>query len=482
MSKRQPRSHSAAKQVEIKIDWDGAWITPPNIHSVKRALTATTTSIRAGDLHNAQVRSGPCRFFIVSEGRLFAWRGLLSRAIAALEQAGYQVQVRDSRELGGVQPDQRILDDDKVEQRELELLTSIMQFREGHVLVENPAEIPKLIALVCCLYPSVPILIPVRHNARAIRLHRQLSRCLLNVNVDLVLDGRWKWAGQIAVCSHAILQWYPVIRRRHVVLYPGLLDARPLRRDDRPLTWQTANSYAFIPATERLSEVDRLWLEADTGPQIHRYPRSECPPPTIKVLPVNAPAQRPAPRLDALTRKRQCVWHCEPRNQMLATMAQALRNKDVATLQELGLMVPEGADPFTEDREWTVMILVEGPEHGEQLHRLLPEWRLRTAVPLPPDRLPVIDPFANDPYIMTFVAAEGGGFAADILIRADGTSTLWRPAWGPDEADHESSDTVWIIDLQDEFDELACRDTQRRNQDYAVHGWMSGAEEAQFQT
>jgi ribonuclease HI len=71
-------------------------------------------------------------------------------------------------------------------------------------------------------------------------------------------------------------------------------------------------------------------------------------------------------------------------------MAQALRNKDVATLQELGLMVPEGADPFTEDREWTVMILVEGPEHGEQLHRLLPEWRLHTAVPLPPDRLPVI--------------------------------------------------------------------------------------------
>jgi hypothetical protein len=161
-------------------------------------------------------------------------------------------------------------------------------------------------------------------------------------------------------------------------------------------------------------------------------------------------------------------------------MAQALRNKDVATLQELGLMVPEGADPFTEDREWTVMILVEGPEHGEQLHRLLPEWRLHTAVPLPPDRLPVIDPFENVPYIMTFVAAEGGGFAADVVIRADATATPWRLSWGPDEADHESSDTVWIIDVQDEFDELACRDTQRRQQDYAAHGWMSGAEVAQF--
>ena len=86
-----------------------------------------------------------------------------------------------------------------------------------------------------------------------------------------------------------------------------------------------------------------------------------------------------------LDRKRKQVWTNCRRNGLIARAARALSDNNSQALEMLGLRAAasrlQGTSPTAMP---TVTIVVENAEHGKQLARLLPGWRLETAGYTPP--------------------------------------------------------------------------------------------------
>lgn len=121
------------------------------------------------------------------------------------------------------------------------------------------------------------------------------------------------------------------------------------------------------------------------------------------------------------------------------------------------------------------MILVESKEHGHALLGMLPGWEMLDAVPVNYSEGYAPDDDDEDAksragWIVTQVYAALHGMEAGVRVRATGGWGKLRLRDFPPEGDITAGVPL-VIDVADDFDEQARKDTELRVRDYREQGW-----------
>jgi len=227
--------------------------------------------------------------------------------------------------------------------------------------------------------------------------------------------------------------------------------------------------YAVTPVEQRLDDEDRLRLRLACGPVIYRLDDGPFIDTEVTVVAVRARRSRKGLVRDPLEQKRRHLWHHPKRNQQVARIAKAFRDADLETLRDERIPV-EHLEPQLRaiGEQPRVAIIVESPEHGRELHRLLPGWRLAKGTALAVKDLPTF-PLEAEQMIITRTRARAAGLAADVVIRADGTDEAWRDDYGPHLYFNRTA--MLIIDLQDTYEPSLRNVVKDRLRDYHERGW-----------
>jgi hypothetical protein len=157
---------------------------------------------------------------------------------------------------------------------------------------------------------------------------------------------------------------------------------------------------------------------------------------------------------DARNRKQRLRWRNRARNTIIASVARALVEDDKNTLSNLGIVLPNT------DVKSRIVILVEGTEHANQLHRCLPDWAVCSSVPTVSAKRNENKQAQPAGKIITLVYAMHNRADADILIRATGGSgglRLGSSRWKPPSL---------IIDFNDAEDMKSRLETNARVDQY----------------
>ncbi len=189
------------------------------------------------------------------------------------------------------------------------------------------------------------------------------------------------------------------------------------------------------------------------------------------VLTAEGPLVAPIGSLDEfLERKRWAVWHNQARNQVVAEIAQAFANRNVSALWNHGLLLDQDKMPYTATWPRSTTILVETAEHGRVLADPLPGWDLKHAVHGKPGTVYGKSNGNNglDRRIVTLAAAnELGMFSPDVLIVAMGGDWAFELL----NFKRASDQPTLLVDVLDDFDEMAKRGSVARLRAYAARGW-----------
>lgn len=217
--------------------------------------------------------------------------------------------------------------------------------------------------------------------------------------------------------------------------------------------------FALLPVARRFDPVDTLRLTTAFGVMIYNEAGEQlagCHQLTNIAYP---PERRPS---DPLDRKRYYIWHNDKRNQRIAAEAQALLRGDQHALATYGLTPPSG--PAVAGTAPSVAVLVEGVEHARSLAELLPDWpviSLHDCADEDPD-LPHMLTLTQA--IITMAAARHRGLTCEAMVVAHGTGHAWQPCYGG--AVPYCAVPV-VIDVADDFDDQARRDSAHRLERYA---------------
>ena len=181
----------------------------------------------------------------------------------------------------------------------------------------------------------------------------------------------------------------------------------------------------------------------------------------------------------ALDRKRKAIWHNTPRNRMVAEIAAALAADKQEALWKHGIGLENDQIDLGAGTLARVAVPVEGPEHGRNLQKLLPGWPLLTAIPpaqgggneannsstlMLPDQSIVTLVYAGrmkqlDPNVL--IVASADDWTREIMSFPPRFKQPTAPL--PRE--------VLVIDLVDDYDDTAIRNTQQRLDAYRCRGW-----------
>jgi hypothetical protein len=295
--------------------------------------------------------------------------------------------------------------------------------------------------------------------------------------VNVYEDYPWPWEGGRLVCT---LRTFDAHNGHdlEVVLCPDASHAALPGHFEAFGRLPFQRVYGFIRAGQAFSAESRLRLEGLFGPVVYRVPDPRGPKATVYMHWCRPPEFGPTAAFSALERKRRSCWHNERRNDLIAAVAAAFQTGDHARLWEQGLLLAEDEDALLTVGARSVAILVESVEHGRELRRRLPGWNLWDTVPTPPKRndLPpglnsIWDLGTLDKVLITLVQASRlASVHTDVLLIASGQG--WPdavPGFPPRlaGADHQ----VRVVDLADDFDDVARQATLRRQRDYASRGW-----------
>lgn len=203
-----------------------------------------------------------------------------------------------------------------------------------------------------------------------------------------------------------------------------------------------------------------------------RYDRSQALE-RVPVLVADGPLTPPIGRLeDPLARKLQADWHNDSRNELIATIANGFAQRAIEELWTAGLMLDVEDFPLPEPWPSWVAVLVESLEHGRVLQQLLPDWHLLHACPdsCGPSSGNVMGIQAQYREITTLcAAAQFDAFAPNVLVIAMGGDWAF-------ELDNtllvSGQHKTIVVDVADDFDDVAERATRARLRAYAIRGWQ----------
>ena len=371
--------------------------------------------------------------------------GLVPRLVAALGAAGLRVEVRDERQhrgaAAGAEPAVRLLGADLAGRITSELRGLVEAAGRGAI---------DIAAGLAGLFPTARVLVPARNRGQAWTAYRRL---------------RWRLGGQVG-------HWRQVDAHTHRVMVttlPALAHATPedfeivvaldawaaTRRPARDglVRLGVGRVYGCVPSGAALSRRESLTLEAAFGPMLTAGLIG------VSVVMAVPPWPPPVTVTGTLARKR-AVWNDAARNRFIANAAVAVAARDEVVLCRLALIA--ALDKLAAAVAPRVAILVESPEHGRLLRKLMPGWLLVTAgtpdMPIPASA------------IVTLSAAAGmKTFGPHVLVRADGGAGPLGVSGFPSKA--TTGSTAVVIDLADDFDAEARRNTAARVEWYGGRGW-----------
>ena len=417
-----------------------------------------------------------CEPFVVDDSqvaRLYA--GHVPRVVAHLQQRGYAVQVIDETRIGAP-VNAKLVGSKQLSTAARELLAAVHGKAGGQIVVTNHRQAAGAVKLLCRLYPESQTLVISKNQAENERLYRRVGP-FKNRPVVCYPELQFK-RRQIMFCPQPPLGWINQDEWQQILVV-GQEAGLALNTLERAL--RSRQRLRFCIRTDgRLDSQALLRLEAAFGPVIYRVRPAKAEPEAIVDLlpaPLESYAINDSPQTgrrrrrarqtqgQSWHRQRQHLWYSRRRNQFIAGLAQALIGKDKAMLETFALTDPE---LLLTNMKYGIRILVETPEHGRQLQRLLPAWELFDARPCAEDREVAIHYSIAHlcPAIVTFAQAARDGLSAGVILRVDGTATPWQRSWSP-----QSPQPFSILDLTDDFDPEATTSWRRRLTAYRLQGW-----------
>jgi hypothetical protein len=462
--------------VLITVGHQLARVTPSTVAGLLAdQLAYTATEFRAGGPLGYERRTR--RLLLVrpdDAGGLHVPTGLADAVRRRLIQAGFQVRVDDRRCFEArLTPCHEALD--AAHPADRGLMRAVAQ--EPRMLIEarGRADMVRKAALVCRPFPAARILLALNAGRRQLRA---LRRSLLDAGVPFhgVASYPWSFEGGRLVCSLADFGRHNGVDF-DLVLFADALQALGPAHDQAFARLGHQRVYAFVAPGLRLSAGGWLRLLERFGPFRHPVPDPRGVEADVSVYWLEPPWAPPVGDVGALERKRLAYWKSDPRNDRVAAVARALRAGDDKALQGLGLLLPEDDHTgYLGPAGRAVTVLVESTEHGRELLRRLPGWRMRDAVPVPPEcRRPVVDPlgwWVLDRTILTLAAAAPlSPVNTDVLVRAGPEGSLDLRGFPPRSLLRHGK--VVLVDFADDADGAARAAVRRRLRDYAGRGWAS---------
>jgi hypothetical protein len=398
------------------------------------------------------------------EGRLMFFAGHVPRVKAVLEHHGVRVEVveghppRPRIQPGDIRPGG--LDPDA-----LAVVETLVRTRRGQIAVPGRDDRVALVAHLARALPGAGITVLFASRDQA----GDFCHCLrrhASEPVLLVLRGFYRAEVRLRVCTFGSFD----PSAADLVIFGEATDA--LHSKGRKLLPHLLNQkiFGFAEPEVQLGARERLLLEGFLGPVVAEWPSRGARLADVHVRLVETPWS-PAPGPGSVLERKRARWADDRRNAALAELAEGLADDRRGPLERHGLFLDdEVARSEDEPSRRRVAILVESPEHGRQLSKLLPGWSLRTVVESAQngrDAGPVLDRT-----IVTLVRAHSlGQLDVDVLIRADGSSgPLDLPGFPPRRSGSPGRPAL-LLDLGDDFDPEAEAATRARLRDYADRGW-----------
>jgi hypothetical protein len=440
-------------------------------------LSFTATHFVPGGPLGYRRRNEPVRLFRRgADGALYVPAGLAPLVVAKLEAAGHRVRVElrcrlDER----ARPSASVLNAATGPDRDF--LAAAAREPRGVVEARGVAEVARLVALLCRLFPDARVLIALNGSRqKLLRFRRRLQQAGAG-RVDALGHYGWPWEGGRLVCALADLDASGQARHRDfdVVVLPEALQALAPEHTEALLRLHRHRVYGFVPLNAAVSGRARLKLQALVGPLIRRVPDPRGAPAEVVVHWCRPPWAPPAGGVTALQRKRSAYWHNARRNDFVAAVARAFSECDEKALWGCGLLLADGGGITLTGRP-AVTALAESSEHARELLRRLPGWEVLDAVPTPPGARPAFPrgPFKLRPLDRTVVTALAAARLAavdtDVLLRAGPECPLALAGFPPRSAGPRRA---LLADVADDCDGLARAAVGRRLRDYAARGWAS---------
>jgi hypothetical protein len=403
----------------------------------------------------------------INDGKLFVDVGILPRIVAELKRSGRQFTIVDE-----TPPRERVVVDEQAQAKmppeESAFLDAIMANHRGLIHAPRLNQRIALIAAAAGALPKARISVGVASRALAKLVHKLISPRLRESVALYHKHTIAHSSARLQVTTAGSLHPWD----SDVVFFVQVEDSliqlfRPTLRELN----QGQRAFAFAGRGPNLGTRERLFVERLFGPTIHSVGNPADRPAGVDLLIADVGSDRYSGPATPLERKRRAVWQNSRRNAAIAKIARAMADGQVEDVWPYGLLLNPGALEARARAGGRVAILVESPEHGRALARLLHNWSLLERVPPRPLTLAGAD---DDPElpprsIVTLArAAQLNELDVEVLIRADGNPWPLALRGFPPQAGPEAR-RVFVIDFADAADELAREYSRRRQAAYGGH-------------
>jgi len=479
--------NNQASALRIVVDGCDARLPAELFALVRRELEATeayfVTDERPGRRGRYHRRAKTVRYYQLDKrGRLRTNKqgqfripaGQLPRILAHLGRVGCDVQV-----MGQTFPRPltsslvAALDESPLTHYERRYLHAGLSNRLGQIITDSEAETADLMALHCDAMADFNVAIVCNTKADALVMQSRLAR-LTNRRVLFYTQIDWDESVKTMICNPPTAQ--NCLAERFPVILFADPDAVLSHHIDKDFCRQPHRRFVFVPEGRRFRHVEQLKVEAVCGPVIYPPADQRLTETTVRVCmtQVGLP-EMGTEGLPAYERYQRVVSHHAAFNDAVANIAATIGEGRWVAVHELGLKMEDGAS-YTADKNLDTVVLVETLDHAQELARRLPGWKVLDAsqLPLPGFGDPIAESFEFPRRaIMTMLRSTLTSIVCDCLIRADGGSTCWQHAWGPQS--YLSSPEMLVVDITPGYDRQGVRNAGRRRREYQRRGWPTTA-------
>ena len=448
-------------QITITVLPTGMAIVEPACEDVLRPiLTYQEMTFRRNGSDQVSRVSRTVSAYSVKDDRLLISHGCVSRVKRCLEQHGHHVTIIDHRA-----PDphfdlataSQVVD---TEGRFPGLAARLRSHREGIIEVETGRQQSEMIAAMCLLSPQTKFLIACRTIDAAQELAENLRPFLMS-EVDAVHGHNWRYSCRVVCCTFGSLdrsnpqEWDVLI---FADAFDGVQKTNELVRGG----YVHRRVYALVAPSQPRSQSDQLLFETLAGEVIYRDPKCRQEARQNLSVAFASHSSLSIPEQSSPRERRMSLRSDEQRNRAIAELATALSTGDASSYRNLELNLPltEGLPALGSDPG--VIVMVDSVEHGEQLQRLLPSWRLYDG--RPSECLTSTERRSAETWgvprnsIVTAVAATTlHSFSSRILIWASGGARPFIPQYF-----QRLPVTSLLIDFWDHGNGQLAKDTQDR--------------------
>jgi hypothetical protein len=361
---------------------------------------------------------------------------------------------------------------------EARLLDAAADSRGGLIEVPNENMAHAAVVSLCRLYPSARIAIAVDKRAPRERLMDRLEVCLFPRPV--FTQGTWNWQARgCMVCQSGRLKMLRPEDIDIVILTDATIALAPTYCDGLRTLASRCMLFGLLPVEARLTRRELMTLVGHFGPKIVRCAQPRPGPDAVRVVWCDGVTSASVEAANTLERKRAAIWYNEARNNLIASIAQAVASPGADELTQQASLAGCRDVLASLGNSRRTIILVETTEHARVLAARLPGWQVRHAQPgqvsggwggytLDPERRSGVP---LDKLIVTLAYAKPmSDLMADVLIRADGTKwPLALPGFPPSTASRDRP--ALVLDIADSQDTEAATWTRRRRQAYRHCGW-----------